>query len=547
MLVLSLLLAVGCASDSQLSAIPADPALSITEPLPAAWVSAGELTVRGEARDLEGVTVNGQAVELAGDGTYTVSVEATRGITALEATGTDPRGDQWFVRQAVLAGEFAAPGDAVPEGITARVNQGGLDTVLTVASSMITPDLIDLSTINPVYSTSAALDLFVLSADIEEIDFSPLYGEADPQPDVLQVHIVIPDLFIDMQAYGEAVYIPYDVDASMWATAANINGLVTVDAIDGHLAVDMTDVQITFDGWGYDTSLIPYDLESYLFVETVQEQVESLLTEQVQEQVPPLLEETLSELELAWDLELMGRSVSTSAEVADASIDNDGLVVLLDVDVDVESQGNTPYAGVLAATHEADPTPSHTADMSLALSDDMLNRILFEAWRSELLSLRLSSDDGSLDPLLLAMLRAEEGTISTRADLPPVALERDGALILQLGELQVFIETPGGELGDYLHVAVTLDVPAEIAVTDGSLSLALGEPELTLAVRESDWGASEETVTRLLEDMLPLDTFLDLLSTMSLDIPELAGVTVESAVVYRDPAGVHTLVDAELR
>ena len=160
--------------------------------------------------------------------------------------------------------------------------------------------------------------------------------------------------------------------------------------------------------------------------------------------------------------------------------------------------------------------------------------------------MRMSTDDGSLEPIMLLPLKAEQGTITLRPDLPPVAVQVDGGLQIQAGELVVDIETPGGELGEYLQVAVAAFIDLELALENGVVALDIGTPELSLMVRESDWGASDETTTRLVEEMLPLDTFLALLGGLELPLPSLEGLTISSAELGRDRSGLHTSVEVEL-
>lgn len=198
--------------------------------------------------------------------------------------------------------------------------------------------------------------------------------------------------------------------------------------------------------------------------------------------------------------------------------------------------------GYLQAGSGEPDIDTHAA-ISGAMSDDLVNRVLYEAWAGGLLDLSMSTEDGSLSPLLLATLQATEGSVRVDAKLPPVLVERDGKLAVQVGELLLTIDTPDGEMGTHLVVAIAATIGIELGIEDGNLVLSMEEPEMVLAVRESDWGASNERVTRLIEEMLPLDTLLSLLGDFSFPLPSLYGISIDSGEAYRDQDGVHTGIE----
>ena len=120
--------------------------------------------------------------------------------------------------------------------------------------------------------------------------------------------------------------------------------------------------------------------------------------------------------------------------------------------------------------------------------------------------------------------------------LPPVVVEKNGGLELQLGELEVTLDTPGGELGDHLVASVNVFAPVEIYATDGVVKLDLGDPTLVMMVRESDWGADDVTITELLEVALPLDLLLGLLN-IEYPLPSLAFLaSLASLISLTSPA-----------
>jgi hypothetical protein len=270
-----------------------------------------------------------------------------------------------------------------------------------------------------------------------------------------------------------------------------------------------------------------------------------MLLEQIETMVPPLLEDTLGGLDLSFSLDLLGTPMQIAATFAEAGIDAAGIYIVSDVEIDVPVATGQDAPGYLAAPpYSAEPDTSSA--VSALIGDDLLNKLFFDLWRGGLLNLRLSTDDGSLEPAYLLALKADQGTIQVEGNLPPIAMHTERGLEMQVGEILVTIDTPGGELGEHLVVAVNVSVPLELGYSEGQVVLELGSPNLVMMVRESDWGAEEETVTALLEELLPINTILSLIGDIAFDVPTLDGLTITSAQVQRDGSKLATHVLVEM-
>lgn len=545
---LVLALAGGCASkpEPEDSGVP-DATFAITTPEPGDWTPAGESAVKGTATNVDSVTVGlapaGAQVEAArsGDG-WSGTVTLARGANVVEADAVDLRGDTQRRRNGVLAGDFANPDDRVAGGLAARVNQSGLDRIGAILAESITPEAITTAAtaMNPVYSDSYGWGTINVAADIDSVDFGAPDIALEPSSGLLTLTATLPDLYVDAQAYGDVFGYGFDEDVSMSASSAVITATVAVDAQSGALTVTLTNATVDLKDFSYDTSLLPGDIESYLLVDTLRDALESTLVEKIQEQVPPLLTDTLAGLDPSFSTEVLGQPLDVAFGFASADIDNDGIALGLDVDVDMADPGLRSYPGYLTAPDATATLDTH-ADVSAGFSDNLLNVVLFKAWRAGLLDMRLSTDDGSLEPAMLLLLKADEGTITTSAALPPVLVQGDsGAPQLQVTELLVTIDTPGGELGEHIVVAVSLWVDVAVDIADGSLVLELGTPTIVMDVRESDWGASNEATTQLLEQALPIDVILMLLGDISFPLPSLYGITFASGDADRDESGYFT-------
>lgn len=541
------LLFLGACADKEAEPAPVEGgALTLETPAAASWLAAGTVEARGTATNVDEVVVNGSIARLR-HGEFTADVDLVRGAQVVEASVVDGRGDTFFARHGVLVGDFTSPEGDVEEALQLRLNQGGLDAAMALAAGMVDAATLDasLSAINPVYSDSYGVwgwDAVTIAADVETVSFSTPVLVADPETGELTLTATIPDLYVAVRAYGEVVGIDFDTDVTLEASAAVVTGTLAVDVQDGMPVVTLEDATVTFQDFSYDTSLLPGDVEAYILVDTIRTTLETKIVEAIEEMVPPVLEETLAGLDPSFALELLGTTVDLAFSFADFGVDDDGLYATLDLDVEIPPADARSYAGYLSAG-DGEPELDTAPDLSAAVSDDLLNRLLFEAWRGGLVDLRLSTDDGSIDGAFLAPFHADEGTITVSPQLPPVVVEVDGGLQAQIAELLVTIDTPGGDLGEHMAVAVALTADLDVGVEDGELVLGIGTPVIVLAVRESDWGATDETITRLLEENLPIDTLLALLGDIRIALPSLYGITVDTGAATRDADQVHTDVE----
>ncbi|MEZ4317263.1 MAG: hypothetical protein R3F61_07155 [Myxococcota bacterium] len=514
------------------------------------WQGMSSVRVEGFAQGMEQVSVNGADVEL-DQGQFVTQVTPQRGVNLIEAVGKDARGDSYFVRQGVIAGDFQDPDARVDDALTIRLNRGGLFAATDMVGGLIDPVAISSSVtaLNPVYSDSYGVfgwDAVTVQADLVDVGFSNPIITPDPKPGVLEVEVAIPNVEVHANVTGDVVGIDFDEDAWIGADNAVITANVTVAVVNGRLELQVIAPTVQLDGFWYDVSLIPGDIESYVLVDTLRGVVEDLLVGKLEEMLPPLLESALGGLDVSFDLELLGKQVSIAAFFADASIDAAGIELTTDVAVNVPGSTDKPWVGYLGAPAAA-AQPSMADDIGLSVSDNLLNSVFFQVWKGGMLSLSLDSARGELEPVLLSQLGARDAArVFVDAQLPPVFVEKQGKAQVQLTELMVRVETPDGENGEYLDLAVTAFVDLELSIVGGNLTLDLGSPDVVIDVRDSDWGASNNAISNLLADQLPIDALLILLGDISFPLPSVAGITVMTGDAWRETSGVYTTVGIDL-
>lgn len=528
------------------SAVEPDPALVVVEPAAASWHAAEPIAVSGYVQDAAGVALGGSALPLDADQSFSGTAELARGVNVIEVTAEGADGLPLVERLGVIAGEYADPAEPIPDGLQVRMNRAGLDTFGDFGETLITAETLqkELASINPIYSAEPIVGTQI-NADVTGVAFGQPEIILTPTPGALEIQASIPDLVIDMDAYGEIAWIGFEDTAQISAERAVLDAeLVIGVGEDGQLTAELLDPVVTLSGFGYDIAFLWDELEG-LFVETVRTTIEDLLVEQMAEMVPALLQETLAALDLSFSTELLGTALTASASFASADVDANGVEIGLGLAVSIDGDGDKSYLGYLAAGAPA-PAADTVAPMAMMLSDDLLNRTLLNAWRGGVADVTLSTEDGTLDPSIFDGFPVDTAVISTRLDLPPVIVESGGLLELQVAELQLTADTPGASIGD--HMVATVDVTAQLAlaVRGSTLGVELGDVSLGLSIVESDWSVSEDGLKTLIGSLVSPSALQEILDGFALELPELYGLTIAHAAVERAETGYHTAVSIEV-
>lgn len=555
---LLLLLSAACKHENTLSD-PTEPSIELTRPAPAEWMGPGQAEVRGEWSGLNSINVNGTEATMTGSlvGDFDSTVDLGRGIQILTAAGTDPYGDTYYSKVHVLSGEYNGPRQAVEDAAIVRINEEGIAVILDAVENEVDSELIAdvLVSDEPIYEGgfidvgAAGSEDYLLGVElyVDGVGLSGLDLSGIPQEDELEFTATIYGLELQsvlavLFTGNEFLNVGLEIDADR----VEITGTLTMSAYQGELDIQLLDSNVDITGFFFDTDLIPSEIEGALLSGALEGIVESQVSGLLESQITGLMRDTLSAFDFSYSTTLLDREVDVVAEFGRASIDTAGIELAMDIDVDMPNTTQHPYTGVLTAPGNQ-PTPDANADVSMSIWDDMINKMLFEAWRSDLLVQDLSSSDGSLPAIALIPLHADSAELSVDGLLPPVVVQDDeGNIEAQLGEVQIVLDMEGSDLGSHLEAALAVNVDIDLEVVDNVLEVQLGEPVIDIAVRNSDWGASNEATSELLAEVLPLDLILSLIGDLTFPLPDLPGVTM-NANAGRDGNGTHTAVRLSLR
>jgi hypothetical protein len=516
----------------------APPSLALETPEAAAFLGDGPTSVAGEAVKMDQVTVNGLPAALAA-GRFTADLDLPVGVTTLEVEGIDASGGVHTSGWSVLAGSFAEPEGQVAGALRLQIGAETFAALGPLLGGMLDPAALtaQVTSLNPVLDTpEARLDLTGVSFEPATIAITPAAGE-------LRVEVSIPSFVLGLDA---TVYdaLPFGIDLELApelrADEVSIRTTIALRP-DGAGAVDATVGPIEAELIGFDLDTGILELVDWLFLDdqdladTVEAQLAGLGA-----QLEPSLDQALGALALDLQAELLGAELSVASSVDDVVVDPLGLVLDLAMTLDVSAP--TPdVPGHL--TFPAPPLPSSDA-VAVQVSDAFMNRALFELWAGGALDMELPLD-GEAAAILFLFGGKDTGTLSLRAGLPPVWIGRDGAARLQMGELALTVDTPGGEYGERVELVVAIDAAAVIEVTPEAAGVVLS----AAGVKMRAVGASAEDPA--LREALPgiaaaFGLGIGAINEqLSFPVADLFGpdASLPPLVFERDPSDLGTLVE----
>jgi hypothetical protein len=544
-LLLAPALLLSCTGETGVDEIPDEPvqphlALTIDSPAPATWHAEGTVDVTGTVETLTDLRLQGGPVT-ASDGAWGAPVTLERGTNRIQVEGTSPGGTLYGTHVSVIAGDTIDPDAPVRDGASLRLNRGGLDLVLDLAAAQLDEATLRELLITgeePLYTydqDGTRVDVAVTDLGLGGVDI-----DVEPGPGTADLTVTLTDLSLSLFAEGTSGALFFEVAESLTVDRAELVGTLGVAVVDGEIRTTLTDVDVRLVGFRVDLSDWPSWIQGTFTDLLLTEVVEGALRTAVAEVVPPLVDEQLNSLDLSYEIELLETPIRVEATLTDAAIDPDGLALATDLAVDMPAAGAVDAPGALASP-EATPVLDTTSDLAVGLADELLNVAAYQAWRADLLTYTLSTDEGTLPAYVLdALGGARTGRVAISADLPPTIVAREGGLRAQVGELRVRLDTIGGDRGEYVILAAGGHIDLDLEVVDGVLQVGFGEKDLVLAVRDTDWEGSLVEVTDQVADLVPLELALSLLEDLTFPLPTFAGVGIQGATVVRDAGDAHS-------
>jgi hypothetical protein len=238
------------------------------------------------------------------------------------------------------------------------------------------------------------------------------------------------------------------------------------------------------------------------------------------------------------ETELLGAALSFTPWIDAVDIEPAGLGLSVGVVLEVDA----PEPELPGHLTFAPPPPLPAQEVAVQVSDAFMNRALYELWAGGALDmdLPLEAEDAAI---LFLFGGQDQGRLTMSSALPPVWLERDGQARLQLGEMALTVETPGGTYGERVELMVALDARAEIVLSGEVAGVVLSDARVHMRlVGESAGHAAlrEALPTMVTAFGLGIGVVNEQLSFPLTDL--LGGLVLPELTFERDPSGLGTRV-----
>ncbi len=540
------------------------PDIILDSPDRGAWNEGLTGTVSGTVEDaysgISSLTIDGTAVTVASDGTFSQDTTWNFGTNVVETEAYDGDGNRSTDTRSVLAGDFLTWGDEVDSGFIVRLAEGsgGLGTLEVLAEELVTELDLDSLIPSPVFSDSEetcvtiplvgrrcftwySLTLYVGNSSFGDVDLylNPKLGG------VLEATFTVEDIYLQWTANAVVAEIGYNGSGDITADDIQVTMLFkpTVDG-SGNIDLGLQTVSASTSNFYFDWDSWLYDALDFFGIDSsisglIQGYIEDTLESTVEDMVPELLGDALQDLEIAFDLPLNGVTYAIDAVPSDIQVLPTYIRLDLATTVVPDTWVKSDYGlGSLYADYDVSTWPS-SVGTHLGMNLDFLNQFFMAAWGGGLLDMELDSSALGLDVSDLEFLLPglTDLTITTEALLPPVVVPDgvDAMLELQVGDLLLTLyngeATAGNEMIQvYVTVFVEMDIDANSTGT--SLTPELGDMELYFDVvvpEANSLGASDtEALLQLLVPLL-LPTLTDALT--EIPIPDIQGFGVSGVSV----------------
>jgi hypothetical protein len=514
------------------------PELVIESPQQAAFIDGRVLEIRGYVEDATRaeVTIGDETVLVGSGGRFSVEQEVQPGAHRRRIVATDAAGHTDYAFRSALVGDFASPGDSTPNAVALELGSEALSELARGLGDQLSR--VDLEQVvrarNPVASGWwGELNVTGVSHDGIDIEITPHSGRIDPR-------IVVDNLQVDMKAdwayvgaTGAEVYADPEMNAGV---ALGVEGGLPDVGLDG--------VKADLHGFRFDIDWIPSWFEDWETVRgAARRYIEGRLQRFVEQELPPKLRDALRDLPAGRRVSFQGGSFDVGVELSALDADESGMWATVDVRATAASGGlsSGSATGPLVLPTAESPSYQVPEDVAVSVSQNLLNVVLYEAWRERFMERRIEGeslrDEGvTVSDLSLLLPRLEDRAPSDApvdfaisAALPPVVRESDGELWVEAADVRAELVARGG--GEDVPL-MTLSLGARTRVTsevrEDAFSVNLEGIELTGVDVVGDAKDQLPDGDELQELLLSLlgDRLEDGMEIDALQIPSLYGFEV---------------------
>ena len=470
---------LGCSSGG--SPTPtAPPTLTITSPARGTVANSTTVMVTGTAQGVGklDVTVNGGAVDLQPDGSFTTTLSIDPGIGIIETHARDKSGNDVRDVRAVLAGTTATSDGSITSPLGARVGTDGVTAIgNAIASDAQNIDFTAVAQgLNPIYNNGGCLGARV---DITSVSVGAINVGLAPDT-TIGTTVTIDDVTVKLHASFKVACLGGSTTITVHSSRAHITGDLGATVSGTAIKTSLANPSVVLDNFTVDVGGVPSAI-SGLLDSQARSGAQNAITSAIRDKVPPLADKALAGL--------VAKPISAAILGKDAQIDLAPSRIVLNTDgVFIQVDASVKVAGGEGGRYLANPSPltlavmPDTTGLGLAIADDVANQLFAGLWAAGAFDRQIAIGDGS--PLGI-LLDPSVKTLDIKLSLPPT-LTTQGAAVLAVGDL---IATGRDAAGTDVQT-IALSLSTSIAAMPGQsnkLTLSLGAPEVHAQVlQQSD-------------------------------------------------------------
>ena len=439
-------------------------------------VVAGRVT---DDRSAVSLKVNGQAVEVNPDGSFSTTIEVGDGITLFDTIATDGNGNEANDARAVLSGSLVPQETPVAEGVVANLSGEAMNGLGALVSNLANnTDFTSLATaLNPVVDAGSGCN--EAQVYVESVSHSGVEVGVTPVAGGIQAAVSIRSLVVRGHVEFEAICIGGSASWTISADAYDVGGVILPSLSSGTIAIALGGVTSDFRGFNLDVNNIPGFIEN-IFEDDVRDKLAQILRDKVNEMVPSLSSAFLAEfLGDAWEVSFLGQTVSLSVTPTAMSWTEQGGTISLDTSATIAG-----VEGMYLSSPRPRPSDADMAStgIRIGLADDVLNQLLAAIWASGALEDAMVPGDADA---LGAAFGGDVASATMSLLLPPVANfdTTTGSARITLGDMMVTALDPSGATLAAFVVSADIDLAVETS-SDGRVKLVTSTPRILAQVLE---------------------------------------------------------------
>ena len=182
------------------------------------------------------------------------------------------------------------------------------------------------------------------------------------------------------------------------------------------------------------------------------------------------------------------------------------------------------------------PAPISGHSATLSVGDDLANRLLHQLWANGHLDFDLNTETGTLSRDVADGLGSSQARLRISSALPPVLIDTPRGVELQLGPIEVVLDSPNGKYGTRMALELVLWVQLEFLLNGQQIQIRQTNVQVDQTIVDHDWLVAKPIISTTLNLIIDLEDEIDrALQQVSIPIPSIPGIQLTGKAIQRSP------------